>query len=245
MTRVFCVGLGKTGTGTFAECMARLGCWHRTGPGPWGLLMHAAGRFEPLLRLAAHYNSVDDFPWPYLYRELAQRFPDAQFVLTRRRDAGTWYASLCKHYDRAGPSLELRRAYGVDSPHAARAELIELYEQHIRNVDAYFEGTGRLLTLCWDTGDGWRELCDFLGMTAPEEALPHRNAAYDKDPQRNLERLVRKGKLEHAEYFCQLHADTRPELRERFLELLEPPDLRAPGRTRLRHRFKRDRWVKG
>jgi len=245
VSRVFCVGLGKTGTGTFAECMTRLGFWHRTGPGAWGLLMREAGKVQPLLQLATHYDGVDDFPWPYLYRELAETFPDARFVLTRRQDPETWYASLCNHYDRAGPSLELRKAYGVHSPHEARNELIALYEQHNRAVADCLGRTGRLLELCWDAGDGWEKLCHFLDIDVPDEVFPHRNASREKDLQRNLERLVRKGKLEHAEYLCDLHATERPDLRDRFLELLEPSDLSAPRRARLRHWIKGKKWVKG
>lgn len=243
--KVFCVGLGKTGTSTFAECMTRLGFWHRTGPGPWGLLMRQSGRTEPLMRLAAEYDSVDDFPWPYLYRELAEHFPDARFVLTKRCDPDTWFDSLSAHYDRAGGSLEWRLAYGLDSPYGARDELIDLYERHNRAVARYFSGTGRLKELVWENGDGWAELCDFLDLPRPAGPLPHRNAARNKDPVRNLDRLVRQGKLEQAEYLCRLYRAERPELLDRFMDLIEPGDLNAPVKTRLRHRLKGRRWVKG
>lgn len=243
--KVFCVGLGKTGTSTFAECMTQLGFWHRTGPGPWGLLMHQAGRTEPLMRLAAQYDSLDDFPWPYLYRELAEHFPDARFVLTKRCDPDTWFDSLRAHYDRAGSSLEWRLAYGLESPYGARDDLIGLYERHNREVAAYFSGTGRLKELVWEAGDGWPELCEFLDVPRPSGPLPHRNAARSKDPERNLERLVRQGKLEQAEYLCRLYRADRPELLDRFMRLIEPGDLDAPVKTRLRHRLKGRRWVKG
>lgn len=242
--KVFCVGLGKTGTSTFAECMSRLGFLHRTGPGPYGLLQWRAGNSDALLDLAERYDSLDDYPWPFLYRELAERFPDARFVLTVRRDTDTWLRSLCRHYDRAGSSLETRLAYGHASPYQDPEAHRRMYEEHNRAVEEYFQGSDRLCVLSWDRGDGWPELCGFLGLPTPATSLPHRNAATQKDPGRTLERLVRKGKWDHAEYFTRVHQDDHPELKDRLIELLRPEDVRHPRKSFWKHRLRGKRWIR-
>ena len=35
----------------------------------------------------------------------------------------------------------------------------------------------RLLEICWENGDGWQQLCAFLGCPVPTMPLPHCNAA--------------------------------------------------------------------
>lgn len=242
--KVFCIGLGKTGTSTFAECMVQLGFLHRTGPGPYGLLQYRAGRTRELMELAGRYDSLDDYPWPYLYRELAEAFPEARFVLTVRKDTETWFRSLCKHFDRAGSSLELRLAYGWASPYEDPEAHKQLYEEHNRTVQEYFAESGRLCVLSWDQGDGWQQLGDFLGVEVPAGLVPHRNAAEQKPPHRTLERLVRKGKWDHAEYFCRIQQERHPELREQLVELLAPEDVSRPILSGIKRRLRRRRWVR-
>jgi len=242
--KVFCVGLGKTGTSTFAECMSRLGFVHRTGPGAYGLLQYQAGNIDALLDLAGRYDSVDDYPWPFLYRALAERYPNAKFVLTVRETTEAWLKSLCRHYDRAGSSLEVRLAYGYSSPYEDLDAHRQMYEAHNRDVERYFRGSQRFRVLSWDGGDGWQELCDFLDLDVPTEALPHRNAAGQKDPGRTLERLVRKGKWDHAEYFARQHEENHPELYSRLIELLRPHDVRYPKWSKWRRQARGKRWVR-
>lgn len=242
--KVFCVGLGKTGTSTFALCMTKLGRLHRTGPGAYGLLRLKRGDTETLLDLAARYDSVDDFPYPYLYRELAEHFPDARFVLTVRRNTETWLHSVCRHHERAGDSLERRLAYGHRSPYDDLDAHRQLYEAHNAAVQDYFAGTGRLRVLSWDRGDGWDELCEFLDEPIPDQSFPHRNASAQKSPARTVERLVRKGKWDHAERFCHENREQHPELQDRLAELLAPEDIRRPELTAWKQRLRRRRWIR-
>ena len=51
------------------------------------------------------------------------------------------------------------------------------YETHNANVFSYFAGRRDLLVVNWASGDGWRELCGFLGKDEPCEPFPHANAA--------------------------------------------------------------------
>jgi hypothetical protein len=45
-------------------------------------------------------------------------------------------------------------------------------------VRAYFAGRpDDLLEVCWEAGDGWKELASFLGQPVPALPFPHLNKA--------------------------------------------------------------------
>jgi hypothetical protein len=169
------IGWHKTGTTTLGHCLREFGFHHRTWE-PKDLALWKDGNIERLMSRAAEYDSCDDFPWPFLFRELDERFPGTRFILTRRRDPETWFRSICKHADRTGPLERREWVYGHDMPHGHRKRFIEIYEGHNEAVRAYFaHRPDDLLEVCWEEGDGWRELADFLGREAPECPFPHAN----------------------------------------------------------------------
>lgn len=112
------------------------------------------------------FDSCEDWPWPVLYRELDERFPDAYFVLTVRGSADRWYRSLCNMAVRLGPlPLYERSVYGYAMPQGHRAEYIGIYEAHNAAVRRHFVSRpGKLLRLCWDEGDDGNTLARFLGL---------------------------------------------------------------------------------
>ncbi|MDC3316419.1 hypothetical protein OAV33_00435 [bacterium] len=175
--KVVCVGLGKTGTTSFSHAIMELGyrhCGHGARlpklqlPG-----MKNIGRDLALM----YYDSFDDFPWPYHYRHIARRYPDCRFVLTRRRNSDVWLSSLKKAYARKGPTTEKYRNYGYFSVFQNPEHHRRLYESHLDAVRRYFSGSPRLLEVCWEEGDGWAELCGFLGVDVPSSDFPVSNQA--------------------------------------------------------------------
>ena len=196
--KLFCIGLGKTGTSTFAQCARVLGYRHRTGPIFHGLALHRLGDHGPLHDQIARHDSFDDFPWPLMYRDLAARYPEARFVLTRRRDAGTWFRSLSSHDLRYGPREAAKMAYGYYEQRFHPEEMKALYERHLDEVRTFFDGTDRLLEVCWEEGDGWAELCGFLGLAVPNAPFPRMNTAGQRAPEAVVEGLCREGKLAAA-----------------------------------------------
>jgi len=47
-------------------------------------------------------------------------------------------------------------------------------ESHNQQVIDYFQNKpDKLLIICWEKGDSWDKLCNFLGKTVPEIPLPH------------------------------------------------------------------------
>jgi len=175
--KVLGVGLNKTGTTTLGACLKQLGHRHAT----WdtgAFELWRAGRIEDVLARMEAFDSFEDWPWPLVYREFDARFPDARFVLTRRASPGAWFESLRKHAERTGPTAFRAAIYGHAMPHGKRDEHVELYERHNAAVRAWFaDRPGKLLEVCWETGDGWEQLAPFLGFAVPDVAFPHLNRA--------------------------------------------------------------------
>ncbi|MDV3351385.1 sulfotransferase [Leptothoe sp. LEGE 181152] len=170
------VGLGKTGTTSLAYCLTYLGYRHQWYD-PDVQLSFQKNR-KAVLEILSNKDSCEDFPWPYLYQDIDEIYPDSKFILTLRKDPETWYASLCKHFDRGGTNQQKQIAYGYSTPRGFKKEHIDLYLKHAQAVQNHFsDRPDKLLVVCWENGDGWREICRFLGHSEPNISFPHANKA--------------------------------------------------------------------
>lgn len=174
-TKVIGLGYSKTGTTTLRECFREFGLPFigfeveltrqvvRGDPGP------------ALAALAAN-EAAANWPWPLIYREIDTAYPGSRFILTVRRDPHTWLKSLVSQAKKK-PRGEYREwVYGHGNPVGHEAELIARYERHNEAVRRHFaDRPGQLLEVCWETGSGWRELCDFLGRPIPATPFPCAN----------------------------------------------------------------------
>jgi hypothetical protein len=179
--KVFGIGLNKTGTKTLGACFTTLGFKNQSFD--LNLLKRfAAGDYDPIFKVSDHFDSFEDWPWPLLYREFDCRYPDAKFIMTLRKDPETWYSSLCRHADLTGPTEARKIAYGNELPYHAREHHISIYLKHKSEVTAYFKDRpGKLLVVSWEQGDGWAELCNFLGVyPLPGVPFPHKNSSQDR-----------------------------------------------------------------
>ncbi len=176
-TKVFGIGLNKTGTTTLGQCGRILGlrCTSCSKP----LLEDFVLRSDltEIRRVADAYDLFEDWPWPLIYRELDAMYPGSKFILTVRSSESRWLESLKKHSMRTHPLNHCRKlAYGYSYPHKHPAEHLEFYREHNRQVREYFAGrTDAFLEVCWENGDGLKTLCSFLGLECPEVSLPHAN----------------------------------------------------------------------
>lgn len=179
--KVFGIGLNKTGTTTLGQCLRMLGYDH-VGTRRELLVDLREGRMDRIFAVADAHDAFEDWPWPLAYREFHARYgDDARFILTVRRSPDAWLKSLKKHSLITSPTGHCRGlAYGPDYPFGHEAEYLAFYERHNREVVDHFRDAGashQLITLCWENGDGWPELCDFLGDPVPDAAFPHANPA--------------------------------------------------------------------
>ena len=176
--KVVGIGLNKTGTSTLGVCLQHWNMKHTS----YSLEAFRAWRerdYTRALRQASHFDSFEDWPWPLLYKEFDRAFPDTKFILTRRKDAETWFESLRKHAELTGPTEFRKVIYGYAMPHKHKDEHIRFYEQHLEEIRRYFKTRpGDLLEVCWEEGDGWDKLAGFLGLARPEVPFPHANKAH-------------------------------------------------------------------
>lgn len=184
--RVLGVGLPKTGTTTLALMMQRLE-YNRLEYDGAALAEIAEGRVADALARTERYEFVRDMPWCLLWEAYLARYPDARFVLTLRSDEREWLRSLRRHdasplnYGYEPPTKEnVARWLGGDLVRLLGAtDRIDAYRKHRRLVEDFFrDKPGRLLTVCWEEGDGWRELCRFLGFRTVRGPTPRENAAW-------------------------------------------------------------------
>jgi hypothetical protein len=139
------------------------------------------------------YNSAVDAPTCFVYRELAERYPDAKIILTMR-DPEAWVRStsatimspdiwnaqrMAQHpMSRLGPKLagfHTRRGYPPlrrDDRNAA----IQDFQRHNGEVRKFIP-PDRLLV--YEVSQGWAPLCKFLGVPVPAEPFPHSNTTED------------------------------------------------------------------
>ena len=87
----------------------------------------------------------------------------------------------CENTDRQPneASHQLRITFfGSDNPWEDGQTYLDFYWNHLDAVRAYAKGEAiPLLELCWEDGDGWPELCAFLGHDPVNGPIPHANSA--------------------------------------------------------------------
>lgn len=180
--KVFGIGLPKTGTKTLGDCFRELGFKHRSFD--MRLAVQAKrNELAEVLAEAERYETFEDWPWFFLYRELDQRFPNSRFVLTLRKDTDAYLASLKMHHERQGIRRKdfVKRAwwddvFGFPPDQWDYARSAIRYERHNRAVLEYFKNRpDDLLVVCWERGDGWDSLCAFLHKRVPRRPFPHLN----------------------------------------------------------------------
>ncbi len=179
---IFGIGLSKTGTTSLFVALHLLG--------------YRAGTFRHLMRLGladwfkgsferdylAEYDALTDLPIGLYYPELDKRYPNSKFILTTR-SLEPWIKSISaqfvKHPDPApGFIRDVRLAtYGATSCSDVRYR--HVYETHSRDAIAYFrDRPGTLLQIDILAGDGWKDVCPFLGQPIPTQAFPHVQPGY-------------------------------------------------------------------
>lgn len=175
--KLFGVGFHKTGTSSLGRALEQLG--YRVG-GPFGVRDPgiAGSAWAEAQRRLEGVDAVQDNPWPLLYRELDEAHPHGRFVLTVR-PTDDWWASVLGHFGgRSTPMREWIYGEGNGDPVGHEALYRERYERHNAAVRAYFaDRPDTLLVLRLTEGEGWAELCAFLGRPVPDHAFPRVNAA--------------------------------------------------------------------
>lgn len=175
--KVIGIGFHKTGTTTLGDCLRILGYKHISASRKAFIAYHHHN-LEKVLKMMEKYDSFEDWPWPFIYKEAYERFPESKFILTRRINEDVWFNSLNKHVvSGAGEGFHYRKyIYGYDKPSDNSEFHKQKYIEHIKNVRDFFsDKRERFIEVSWEEGDSWEQLCSFLGHKVPNIPFPHSN----------------------------------------------------------------------
>ncbi len=200
--RIFGIGFQKTGTSSLREALKLLG--YRVKDGGFGEFPAAVRKDRKrLMRALEPFDAAEDNPWPLLYEELDEWFPGSKFILTVREEE-EWVRSVSRHIgDLRSPMHEWIYGLGKGLPQEDPENALKVYRDHNSAVRNYFrDRPNDLLELDFGKGDGWEELCAFLGDEVPEAPFPHFNKSKGKKENRKgrLLRLMKRGK-KRTKYF--------------------------------------------
>lgn len=209
--RIIGIGFQKTGTSSLREALKTLG--YRVRDGGFELL-HAAIRKDKqrLLKALEPYDAVEDNPWPLLFRELDEWCPQSKFILTVRSEAD-WLRSVSHHIgDLRDPMHEWIYGVGKGLPKEYPENALKVYRDHKQAVRDHFKERPKdFLELDFTKGDGWDQLCAFLGHDIPSEPFPHFNDS--KVPEENRKapviRELKKRKTRSKFFFIRKYYEWR------------------------------------
>ncbi len=182
--KVIGLGFHKTGTKTLATCLRMLG-YNHISCNKVAFLLYQESEIRTLLKIMRYFDSFEDWPWPFVYKEAYQAFPESKFILTTRMDEETWFRSLSNHVKRgAGGTFKYRKyIYGYENPDDNKSLHIQKYNEHNMNVREFFKDKPEsLLEVCWERGDGWQQIGRFLDLDTSGLPFPHANKA----PENNI-----------------------------------------------------------
>jgi len=181
--RVFGIGLSRTGTTSLAEALKMLGLQtaHWTNPLTHQILADTDFYL---------FDACTDCSVSPEFERLYYLYPNAKFVFTGRA-LDDWAQSFWKHHRRvswAGDMESFQKAF-AKRPFADTSIEFALYNEGPDIRDSYraFEKrvrnffsdkpAGKLLDLDISAGQGWSELCAFLGKPVPDAPFPMLNVS--------------------------------------------------------------------
>jgi hypothetical protein len=191
--KIIGAGFGRSGTMSIKAALEQIGygpCYHMKITlfryDNMRFFMRAwSGKKVNWKRFFHHYNSVVDWPTCYFYRDLMKEFPDAK-VLLNIRDPELWYDSMNETiypiqvaFPFWFPGI-VRRMHdkilwegSLKGVFEDREKCLTVYRQYIEDVKSDVPSERLLI---YNVKEGWKPLCDFLGVAVPErKAFPHIN----------------------------------------------------------------------
>lgn len=173
---IFNIGLNRAGTTSLAEALNILG--YRTLHHKYqGVRLHdiIMKNIKQNLRLFSglddEYEAFSDFAGQHFFTLLDQQYPGSRFILTIR-DLDDWLDSRVRKVQKNNASPKYRYFFRkIDREGWARER-----EEYLDLVTAYFlDRKDDFLILNIPQGDGWEQLCPFLGCAIPDTPFPYLN----------------------------------------------------------------------
>ncbi len=179
-SKIFGIGLSKTGTTSLASALAVLGYRVKDY---MGIEHYTPGSVpdECLAVIDAH-DALTDTPIPSFFRALDKLYPGSKFILTVR-DRAAWLRSCRKQFTQAHADKqnEAHRQLFMDLYGCVIFDEQKFsfgYERHLKSVLEYFKDRPNdLLVLDVAAGEGWEKLFAFLGKPIPDQPFPKANVS--------------------------------------------------------------------
>jgi len=151
--------------------------------------------FEYILKFYDSGEFFNDCPTPLLYKLINNKYGQgARFILTLRSSPSSWYESLCRHNEYSAVwGHKHHHFFNYSFPFGRREEHIRQYENHLRDVVAFFEGVGardRLLVLNVEKEESIQELEAFIGKSTGLQGFPKANRGGKKLSPRRFARRI-------------------------------------------------------
>ncbi len=167
--KVFGIGLSKTGTTSLNDALSLLGI--------------PSIHFPSSLEQVQEFDGATDTPIALAYEKLDLLYPGSKFILTIR-EPSSWLLSSQKHQQKVTEMFNgqisewmidlYTQCYGQWEYNSSL--WLSTYKRHLQSVLKYFQGReSDLLILNICQGEGWKELCTFLGCSIPNSPFPHQN----------------------------------------------------------------------
>ncbi len=173
MPKIIGVGAAKTGTTTLEKCFEIFGYDVIAEVDElWNPLVQYGPDYLPiLLPYMGKHEGFSDHPWKDVWMVFDQLY-DCKFILTHRKDALTCAISSWYNNWQTEPTEKY-----------LRERLQEIIDWETQIVDHFRSRPNDFLTVCWETGDGWKELCEFLDKPIPDDPFPwaYKNPSYDHE----------------------------------------------------------------
>ena len=184
-TRVFGIGMHKTGTTSLHAALKALGF----ESAHWKTAHWAKQIWNEVTEYGKswtveHNYALSDLPIAILYEQLDRAYPGSKFILTLRNE-GAWLKSVENHWSHKYNPFRGQWDHDPFS-HQVHKEIygqknfdalifLERFRRHNREVRDYFkERPGDLLVMDMSNGAGYSELCSFLDRPVPVEEYPKR-----------------------------------------------------------------------
>lgn len=171
MSKIFCIGLHKTGTVSIGTALKILG---------YNVLMGDKSDSKKMeqnlhdgIGAISGYESYDVFADIYCPKEqfavFDRQYPQSKFILTTRNEKD-WIKSCWSQ-------IKKRPNSPYYHPWYYKHEIQWIWKKRAHEASAmhYFCNTDKLLVMDITKGDGWKEICAFLNVDIPDMPFPHKN----------------------------------------------------------------------
>ena len=169
-SKIFGIGLSKTGTTSLANALQVLG--YKTKDN-MGVVTYATGDLSSVdLHVVDANDALTDTPIPSFYRELDTGYPGSKFILSVR-DAEGWLKSCKKQFTQRFAEVQTDAhkrlfidLYGTDVFDDSR--FASGYARFVDGVREYFKDRPHdLLIINIVADEGWEKLCPFCSDPCP------------------------------------------------------------------------------